>query len=245
MRVRQRFAQYARDLETLPEDAVLAYRRGGLHEVWLAVAERYFYRLARWGRVLVIVQRLDELREVPPPPGIIIRRATKADLPALVETMSRREVERFGDYVARGRMCFVAWEGERPIGYAWNADRFSSDMNVTAGPLALPPTATYLWNVYVVPRQRSHGVGAALASARLSMARDLGFTEGWTMIAPDNHASLRAIAKTAGPHARVIGELRYLKLLTRTFGQFHPSVTALGAMDLGATRRFPVAALSE
>jgi GNAT superfamily N-acetyltransferase len=244
MNFRGRLGRYARDLQTLPEDAVLAWRRGGLPELWQVVAERSFYRLVRWGRVLIIVQRLDELREVAPPPGITIRRATKADLPALLGTMSRREVERFGDYVALGRSCFVAWDGERPVGYAWNADRFSSDMNVAAGPFALPPTATYLWNLYVVPRQRSHGVGAALASARLRMARDRGLTEGWTLISPSNHASLRAIAKTAGPRTRVLGELRYVKVLTRTFGQFHPSPVSLEDMGLAA-RSSPVPALSE
>lgn len=242
MNLRGHFARYARDLQTLPEDAVLAYRRGGAQELWQVIAERSFYRLIRWGRALVIVQRLDELREVAPPPGITIRRATDTDLPALVETMSRREVERFSDHIARGRLCFVAWEGERPVGYAWNADRFSSDMLATAGPLALPPTATYLWNLYVVPHRRSHGVGSALTSVRLKLARDRGLTEGWTMIAPTNHASLRAIAKTAGPHTRVLGELRYLKLLTRTYGQFRPSVTSLETMDLG-NRPMPVPTL--
>jgi GNAT superfamily N-acetyltransferase len=223
MSLRTRFAKYARDLTTFPKDAALAYRRGGVRELWQAVAERSLHRLVRWGRVLVIVQRLDEFREVAPPTGITIRRATEADLPALVEIMSRRDVERFGDHVARGLICFVAWEGERPIGYAWNADRFTSDMTATACPLALPPTASYLWNLYVTPRRRGHGVGSALASARLRLARDRGLREGWTMIAPTNRASLRAVAKTAGPNARVIGELRYLKLLARVYGQFRPS----------------------
>lgn len=241
MSLHTRFAKYARDLATLPEDAALAYRRGGLPELWQAVAERSIHRLVLWGRVLVIVQRLDEFREVAPPTGITIRRASEADLPALVEMMSRREVERFGDYVRRGRLCFVAWEGERPVGYAWNADRFSSDMTVTACPLALPPTATYLWNLYVVPSRRGLGVGAALASARLRLARDRGLREGWTMIAPTNHASLRAVAKTAGPNTRVIGELRYLKLLTRVYGRFRPTATSLRAIDLGAPSS-PVAA---
>jgi GNAT superfamily N-acetyltransferase len=233
MSFRARFAKYARDLTTLPEDATLAYRRGGLVELWQAVAERSIHRLVRWGRVLVIVQRLDEFREVPPPPGITIRPANEADLPALVEMMSHREVERFSESVSRGRLCFVAWQGERPVGYAWNADRFTSDITATACPLALPPTATYLWNLYVLPEERSQGVGAALASARLRLARDRGLREGWTMIAPNNHASLRAVAKTGGPNTRVIGELRYLKLLTRVYGHFSPVVTSLKTIDLG------------
>ena len=244
MSLRTRFAKYAKDLTTLPEDAALAYQRGGVRELWQAVAERSLHRLVRWGRVLVIVQRLDEFREVTPPTGITIRRATEADLPALVEIMSRRDADRFGDNVARGLICFVAWEGERPVGYAWNADRFTSDMTATACPLALPPTASYLWNLYVIPRRRGHGVGAALASARLRLARDRGLREGWTMIAPTNYGSLRAMGKTAGPNTRVIGELRYVKLLTRVYGRFRPSDSSLGAIDLG-TSSARVAALPE
>lgn len=244
MSLRTRFAKYAKDLTTLPEDAALAYQRGGVRELWQAVAERSLHRLVRWGRVLVIVQRLDEFREVTPPTGITIRRATEADLPALVEIMSRRDADRFGDNVARGLICFVAWEGERPVGYAWNADRFTSDMTATACPLALPPTASYLWNLYVIPRRRGHGVGAALASARLRLARDRGLREGWTMIAPTNYGSLRAVGKTAGPNTRVIGELRYVKLLTRVYGRFRPSDSSLSAIDLG-TSSARVAALPE
>jgi GNAT superfamily N-acetyltransferase len=243
MSLRIRFAKYARDLATLPNDAALAYRTGGLPEVWQTVAERSIHRLIRWGRLLLIVQRLDEFREVAPPTGITIRAATEADLPALLGAMSRREVERFSDYMARGRICFIAWEGEQPVGYAWNADRFSSDMTATACPLALPPTASYLWNLYVLPNRRGHGIGAALASARLRLARDRGLREGWTMIAPTNYASLRAVAKTAGPNTRVIGELRYLKLLTRVYGRFRPSDSSLRTLDLGTSSR--VAALPE
>jgi len=234
MSLRARLTSYARGLTTLPEDATLAYRRGGLVELWQAVAEWSIHRLVRWGRILVIVQRLDEFRDVAPPTGITIRRATPADLPALAEIMSRRDAERFGDYMARGLICFVAWEGDRPVGYAWNADRFTSDMTATACPLALPPTATYLWNLYVIRRRRGHGVGAALASARLRLARDRGLREGWTMIAPTNYGSLRAVGKTAGPNTRIIGELRYVKLLTRVYGQFRPSDSALTTIDVGA-----------
>jgi GNAT superfamily N-acetyltransferase len=202
-------------------------------ELWQTIAERSVYRLIRWDRVLVIAQRLEEFREVEPPQGITIRQATEADLPVLLEAMSRRELERFSEYVKLGRSCFVAWEGAHPVGYAWNADRVTSDMTATACPLALPPTASYLWNLYVLPSQRGRGVGPALASARLRFARERGLKEGWTMIAASNHSSLRAVGKTAGPNTRVIGELRYVKLLNRTYGRFRPSGRLLESGDLG------------
>jgi GNAT superfamily N-acetyltransferase len=244
MSLRSRWSKYARDFATLPDDAAQAYRRGGVQELWQTIAERSIYRLIRWDRVLVIVQRLDEIQEIQPPEGITIRQATEADLPVLVEAMSRRELERFSEYVGRGRLCFVAWQDEHPVGYAWNADRVTSDMTATACPLALPPTASYLWNLYVVPSQRGRGVGSALASARLRLARDRGLREGWTMIAASNHASLRSVAKTAGPNTRVIGELRYLKLLSRTYGRFRPSTRLLKTGD-NTFHRTPLSMVSE
>jgi GNAT superfamily N-acetyltransferase len=195
--------------------------------------ERTVQRAVRWGRVLVITQRLDDLRELPPPSGVTIRGADRRDLPALRDLLSGLEAGRFADHTARGRVCLVAWRDDRPIGYGWMADRFGSDMTAIACPLALPPTATYLWNLYVAPDQRGQGVGSALSTARLLLARERGLREAWRMIEPSNHPSLRIVAKTGGPSTRIIGELWYLKLMSRAYGQFHPAVTPLHSLQLG------------
>ena len=67
----------------------------------------------------------------------------------------------------------------------------------------------------------SNGVGSALASARIRKARELGFSEGWRMISPSNGASLRTLART-GSGTRVIGELRYVKVLSHVQVWFTP-----------------------
>jgi GNAT superfamily N-acetyltransferase len=195
--------------------------------------ERTVHGAVRWGRVLVINQRLDELCELPPPSGVNIRRLERGDLPVLGDLVSGIEAGHFADHTARGRVCLVAWRDGRPIGYGWMADRFGSDMTAIACPLALPPTATYLWNLYVAPDQRGHGVGSALSLARLLLARERGLREAWRMIEPSNHASLRIVTKTGGPSTRIIGEFWYLKLMSRAYGQFHPAITPLHSLRLG------------
>ena len=40
------------------------------------------------------------------------------------------------------------------------------------------------------------GLGSALAAERLRTVRELGYTEGWRMVAPDNIASLRTLRRT-------------------------------------------------
>jgi hypothetical protein len=42
------------------------------------------------------------------------------------------------------------------------------------------------------------------------------------MIAPTNHASVRTLLKS-GPGARVVGEIRFIKLINRMFARFTPA----------------------
>jgi GNAT superfamily N-acetyltransferase len=136
--------------------------------------------------------------------------------------VTQRDLARFRGLVAAGRHGLVAWRGSQPIGYAWVAERIGPD--VTLCDLALPAHAAYFWDLYVSPSERCNGIGSALAGARIQKARELGFSEGWRMIAPSNGASLRTLAKT-GSGTRIVGEFRYLKVLSRahrlTFRLFH------------------------
>jgi GNAT superfamily N-acetyltransferase len=89
----------------------------------------------------------------------------------------------------------------------------------------LPSHAAYLWDLYVVPEERSSGVGSALASARIQVAKERGFREGWRMISPTNAASLRTLAKT-GAHTRVVGEMKFIKLFSGIHSRFIPAAPA-------------------
>ena len=220
MSPRRRLAKYARDWRTFPRDAASAYRRGGFREVWDALASRTVHRLVRVGRLIVFAHPLDRAPEIQLPEGVTISRVNQAGCDALDTLVTQRELDRFRALLSAGRHCLVAWRGTRPIGYAWVAEGMGSD--VTAVPLQLPPDAAYLWDLYVVPAERSNRVGSALAKARCQIARDRGFREGWRMIAPSNHASVRTLVRS-GPGARVVGEIRFIKLLTRMYVRFIPS----------------------
>jgi hypothetical protein len=51
----------------------------------------------------------------------------------------------------------------------------------------------------------------------LEVARAQGFEEGWRMIAPSNPASLRTAEKTGPDGIRVVGEIRYVKFLSKVY----------------------------
>ena len=220
MSIRRLLAKYVEDCRTFPRDAALAYGHNGWRGVWAALAPRTIHRVFRTGHQLIFAQLLDPPPDVAPPAGVHIAPLSEADWPALSNLVTQRDLARFQALMAAGRHGLVAWRGTQPIGYGWVAERIGPD--VTACPLALPVHAAYLWDLYVIPSERSNGVGSALASARVRTARELGCSEAWRMIEPSNLASLRTLAKSANV-TRVVGELRYVKVLSWVHARFTPA----------------------
>lgn len=214
--------KYLMDLKTLPGDARLAYSHEGMRGVWKAVAARSLHRLIRTGRVIVFAQNIGYGPQIGPPPGVMIRVAGLSDRPAFASLAGEREGARFEQLLRNSRHCLIAWRGEKPVGYAWIADHAGPDVTFWPLPFGLPANAAYLWNLYVLPAERSTGIGSALAQARLRFARERGFEEGWRMVAPANTASLRTVRKSAAG-TRVVGQVRFVQLLDRTYARFTPS----------------------
>lgn len=217
-------AKYVEDLVTFPADAALAFRNDGMSGVWAALAERTTHRLVRRSRMVIFAQPLEPIPEVRPPAGVAITRLHRDQLARLGDIAGLRDRERFRRLLDAGCIGLAAWRGDRPVGYAWVAPRLTPE--VSQCPLELPPRAAYLWDLYVVPSERSSGVGSALASERLRAARAIGRTEGWRMIELDNAASLRTLHRT-GATTRVVGEFTYLKLGSHLFARFTPCPPAL------------------
>jgi GNAT superfamily N-acetyltransferase len=215
--------KYVDDCRTFPGDAALAFRQQGLAGVWDALRQRTVDRIVAAGHVVIFAQSLDSAPEIPAPEGVVLRPLSAGDLPALSSIVSQRDLSRFRILMAKGRHGVVAWRGSQPIGYGWVAERLGPD--VTACPLALPADAAYLWDLYVVPGERSSGVGSALASARIRIARQRGYREGWRMIAPENAPSLRTLTKSA-TQTRKVGELRFIKILSRVYSRFTKTTVA-------------------
>lgn len=222
MRLSGRLGRYLRDWSTFPADAALGYRNEGVRGAWKALARRTLHRLVRTGRLVVFAQSLEDETEASLPPGITIAPIKAGDWPALATIVGQRELERFRELVNNGRHCLVAWRGERPVGYAWVAEQVGPDVTIWPLPLEFPADAAYLWNLYVLPSERSNGIGSALAQARLRTARERGLREGWRLVAPSNSASIRTVHKS-GAGTRIVGELRFVQLFTRTYSRFTPS----------------------
>lgn len=224
-----RLAAYLTDIRTLPADAALGYRIEGVRGAWKALATRSLHRVLRTGRLIVFAHQLDrEVGPPPLPPGIRISCGTEQDVQVLSSLVGRRELVRFRDLMARGRHCLIAWRDDHPVGYTWVAGDVGPDVTMWPLPFTFPSDAAYFWNLYVLPSERSSGIGTALARARLQLARELGFREGWRMVAPTNYASLRTVERSSAG-TRVIGKLKFVQLMGRTYGHFTShSPTAAG-----------------
>lgn len=220
MKLPGRWRKYLEDVRTFPAAAAMGWRRERWHGLWDALAPRTVFRVFRAGRLVVYAQPVDAVREVPPPDGVRLAPLSLADWPALAEVLDARDLERFQVLVDNGHHCVLAWRGARPVGYAWVA--LHMDRAVSHCDLPLPSHAAYLWDLYVVPEERNSGIGSALASARLRLARELGRREGWRMITGSNRASLRTLSKS-GDGTRVAGEIRFLKLLSHMRSEFRPA----------------------
>ncbi len=214
-----RLARYVRDCRTFPADARIAWSNEGWRGVWEAIATRTLRKVLHGDRMILFAQGLDDLPEVGSPDGVTIARLQPRELPMLAYLASRRDLDAFRALLAAGRIGVVAWRGGRAVGYAWMAERLAPD--VTRCPIPLPEEAVYLWDLYVLPAERGRGIGSALAAERLAIARELGYQEGWRMIAPRNLPSLRTLR--AGGSTRIVGEIRFVQLLSLLRARFLPA----------------------
>jgi GNAT superfamily N-acetyltransferase len=220
-----RWRKYLHDARTFPADAAVAWRRERWRGLWETVAQRTLFRVYRSGRLTVYAQPVAAALEVPPPDGVRIAPLSSDDLPALAELVGVLGLERFRTLLACGHRAVVAWRGDRPVGYAWVA--LTMGKEVSHCDLPLPADAAYLWDLYVIPEERSHGVGTALASGRLRVARECGRREGWRMIERENRPSIRTLMKS-NSGTRVVAEVSFLKILTRMRSRYRPLSTEAG-----------------
>lgn len=177
---------------------------------------------------MVIEQDLAQVTEVKAPAGVTVREFD-GDWDAVAPILTSRGRRRFETRLAAGRPCLIALRDGRAIGYTWISPQI--DREVEFLPLALPPTAAYLWDLFVISSERSAGIGSALTSARLAYAREAGFALGWRAISPTNRPSLRTAEKTGA--VRILGEIEMRRRFGRT--RFHEDRTGERAL-LTATR---------
>lgn len=201
---------------SFPKDGRIAWRTSG----WSGVKNLLPYgRIYRGGKLLVIEQDLEKVESITPPEDVEIA-LFDGDVSRLSSILPTAKREVFKARFAAGRSCLLASRSSGVVGYTWLSPRIDTDIELL--PLALPDNAIYLWELFVPLSERGGGIGSALTSARLSLAREWGFRFGWRAVSPQNKPSMRTVEKTGSP--RVLGELSWYQLL----GRFHATEVRYG-----------------
>jgi GNAT superfamily N-acetyltransferase len=214
--ISRRLRKYYEDLRTFPADAGEAWRTGGWRGVWDDLRGRTLDRIGNYARHYVIEIDLTQLGELRLPSGIEVGPYNGPDWEVLGDVVGRRVAGQHAEAAAAGRLCVVAWKDGRAIGCSWLSNRIQ--MRYESYDLPLPPDAVYILGTHVSPAARGLGVGPALIGTVLRLARQQGRNRAWTMIHPDNRASLRATVKVAP--GRILGTVARVKLLSWMFNRF-------------------------
>jgi ribosomal protein S18 acetylase RimI-like enzyme len=204
----------------------MTWRYGGLREIHQALLRRV-RRLYHRRAGLLFEADLAELSEAPPPAGVEVRVLGDPDEASIAGALTTRALRRIRSCMTPGNTCFMAWRDERPVGFAWVSEPGTSHGSL---PLPIPPDVVYGWDLWVDPRERSHGVGSALVRARLAFARERGFLRSWRVVMDGNEAALRTLERSSGEGARVLGQVVYETFLGRLRVRYEPALrqAALG-----------------
>ena len=165
-----------------PAPAAEERRERSLGRAVLAtIARRIFSRLD-----VVIVERLllGELPRPAPPPGVVLRPATIADVDSLAALWPRalrgRKLRQFRSWLADGYTCLGAFDGEQAIAVDW--------LNETDDHGAVAAVEGTCLGIYLHerPDRSRQGVGLALLAYSLEVSHDAGYERQAAYVASDN-----------------------------------------------------------
>jgi ribosomal protein S18 acetylase RimI-like enzyme len=123
---------------------------------------------------------------------IDVRRATEADLSALVAALEQREffADRLRKQAERRGVLLAAWDGGEAVGDVYL--RVEPPDEVELQQFGMVPLLTHL---EVLPAYRKQGVGTRLMEAAEGIAQELGFTRIILGVTEDNTDAIRLYRK--------------------------------------------------
>jgi GNAT superfamily N-acetyltransferase len=134
-----------------------------------------------------------------PVPGIVpkikvqIRKAIIDDHVKFKGMFNENKYKRLRERFTKGRLCFVAIDGEKVVGQQWVSLDDEYDPELKIG-VKVNNNEGYLYDVYVVPEYRSNRLQLVLAAEAMKYLHDQGYEKATTIVAAYNTHSLRTCA---------------------------------------------------
>jgi GNAT superfamily N-acetyltransferase len=149
-------------------------------------------------RVIVLIKELDAIVKPARVEELRVEDIDAGHLADLSELNSAREQpyadRRFADYVQQGFHAFVAYRGERAIGYYWWVDREASgrfpDLSRKQGlGIELGDRDAYGSDFFVLEEHRGGGIAGEFLFKIESSLHERGYTRLWGYVVSDNRAA--------------------------------------------------------
>jgi ribosomal protein S18 acetylase RimI-like enzyme len=163
------------------------------------VALRYLLRqILRidWTREILFERPLEEpIQEVVPKIKVRIEQATEDDLDKFKGIVDEDKYNRFQQRFRKGRICFVALDGDKVAAYSWiSLDEYDTNRRVE---LKLNDKEAYFFDDYVIPEYRNNRLQTALYTVRLKYVCIQACDRVVTIIEDTNTYPLKS-AKSSG-----------------------------------------------
>jgi len=153
-----------------------------------------------WSDIFLERPLAEPIKEIVPKIKVEIRQATVNDLDKFKSVVSEKDLNLFQQRFKRGRICFVALDGEKVAAYSWiSLDEYdtSNGHDITMQKkIGMTNKEGYFFDILVIPEYRNNRLQTALDTARLKYVHSLAYNRVLTGITANNTFSLKSAASS-------------------------------------------------
>ena len=173
----------------------------------------------------VTTRPLFETPSLLPPEGIEVRYPTREELHAAADSGDMLlDKQRLDESLARGDLCSAAFDGDKMIGYAWNAFRTAPHIDDIW--VEFQPPYRYGYKSYVLPGYRGRRISNGMAPQSDADSIKRGFTHAISFVETHNYKSIRSSCRHPG--RKFEGIAGYFSLFGKVIPFRSPAVKRLG-----------------
>jgi hypothetical protein len=207
-------------MKRLDQAFSLVKQHGIFKFTWLAF--RFILRKAIgidwWTDIILERSMAEPIKEVVPRIPVVFRQVKENELGIFKGIVTEQEYQRFQQKFRRGRLCFIALDGDKIAAYCWiSLDEYDlTNENDTSmqKEMNMKQKEAYFFDILVFPQYRNNKIQTALDVVRLKYVLGLAYNKVFTTITAKNAFSLKSAASSG---FRLYKALKYYRIFGRQF----------------------------